>query len=443
MESAVGPLSWTERKVLIRVWLEKTRSDAHASIVSKSVADLIWSVYLGRSLARNFPRIIRVWVRTLYRDPSTSLPLKLLLFLPYATIRIREFFTRNIRLDESRLTGFSHTTPFERKIAILESYGNEGAISAIEREEIADRMAQATNELIPRKFADQASPDLLKTLLEEGITGIPELTLSPAHVDEIKKYLEQKPVYGAHVPVFSDGIPRQLSDPESRKFPFGSYELEDAVGAPVLLDLAFHPKVLALAEAYMGCAPSLYSVHSWWSFPGHSAAGPQVFHRDSDDFRFLALFIFLTDVEGGRKGGEHDFIQTTHRQESLQTYFKEDPKFASEFFYPKWVGSSFDEASLYKRVFKDKVRTVTGKAGSVFLADTFALHRGVKPTESGRLVCWIRYGLRKNLAYTSDKFAPVKFEWNSGRIENNAYNRFVGRLVLKNPDAEGNNGQHQ
>jgi len=36
-----------------------------------------------------------------------------------------------------------------------------------------------------------------------------------------------------------------------------------------------------------------------------------------DDYKFFALFIYLTDVEGGAQGDEHDFIRQTQNQDAV------------------------------------------------------------------------------------------------------------------------------
>ncbi len=308
---------------------------------------------------------------------------------------------------------------------------NEFEIDGVEREAVADTIAEATNLRIERRYARRGDDTLLAQLRSNGIVKIPELQLSTSTIAEILRHLESKPVYAAHVQAHSDGIGRSLADPEAKKFPFGSYSLSDAVSTPHLLELAFDPRILSLAEGYLGCAPSLFSVHSWWTFPGHQVAGPQTFHRDYDDYRFLALFVFLTDVEGGVAGGEHEFVESTHTMEALTRAVGDDASLASEFFYPKSKGTVHDEGPLYRKLFGEKVRSVTGKAGSVFLADTYGLHRGVRPTRDGRLVCWIRYGLRKNGAYDVLKSHSIPFDWSSGRIPDDAYTRYVARLILQ------------
>jgi hypothetical protein len=311
-----------------------------------------------------------------------------------------------------------------------EAYFKEKTASPTEREAISATISALVNQVVPRQFATDAPVGLLETLRTNGIIRLPELQFSASQVRLITAYLAEKRVYAAHVPVYSDGIARSLSDPKTHNFPFGSYTMADVIQSPHLLELAFHPTVLALAERYLGCAPTLFSMHAWWSFPGFASTGPQTFHRDYDDYRFLALFVYLTDVHGSEQGGQHDFIYCTHRQEALARLFYNDLDCAAAFFPPKSTATVHPSEQMYRKIFGDNIQSITGVAGSVFLADTYGLHRGVRPTQNGRLVCWMRYGLRRNQGYVQDQSRPVDFDWSSHRLARNPYNQYVSRLLL-------------
>ena len=96
-----------------------------------------------------------------------------------------------------------------------------------------------------------------------------------------------------------------------------SYPLETVLGCPHVLALACDPRVLQGVTAYLGCRPTLSSIGIRWSFPaaGERAAGVQRFHRDPDDWRFLKLFVYLTDVDAG--SGPHEFVAGSHRRTRL------------------------------------------------------------------------------------------------------------------------------
>lgn len=278
---------------------------------------------------------------------------------------------------------------------------------------------------------------LLSELRTKGIIKLPSLQLSLSQINDIHQYLKNIPVFSGHVPAQSDRLRRYLGK-SSKKFRFGSYELEDSLLCPHILELALSPQVLAIAEQYLGCLPTIYSINTWWSFPGFSASVAQDYHRDVDDYKFLALFIYLTDVEGGNKGGQHQFVTHTHEEDQVVNILNGNSKLASELFIPKLKENGYNQKELYEKIFHQQIVDITGKAGSVFLADTYAFHKGMPPKKDPRLVCWIRYGLRKNLTYQNDETTPIPFQLIQKRITDSEKNRYLLRLLtshenIKNP----------
>lgn len=306
----------------------------------------------------------------------------------------------------------------------------ETKVTVQEREAIATNLANHNRKQIPTRFLGRVDKEILCRLKRQGIVKMPELDLDEKKVSEIRSFLDTRPVYNAHVAAHSDGIPRRLGE-DAKTAPFGSYAMSDTIRCPHLLELALSPQVLGLVEGYLGCPPTLFSIHSWWSFPRHKEAGPQDFHRDIDDFKFVALFIYLTDIEGGENGGQHEFICSTHRVDMVKSQLEEGDD-AEKYFYPLLQNNGYGSGSEYRKKFEPRIYSVTGKRGSVFLADTFALHRGVAPRKDDRLVCWIRFGLRKNLAYVQDKHEPIEnFNWRERGLTADEYLKFVTRLIFK------------
>lgn len=199
----------------------------------------------------------------------------------------------------------------------------------------------------------------------------------------------------------------------AERFHLASYELCDIVDAPGLWELANHPELLSIAAAYLGCRPTLYSLNAWWSFPLPSKAPvTQNYHRDFDDFKFCTLFVYLTDVDRG--SGPHRFIRQSHRFDRIGALVKEAaPRVgpAAEFLSPQsFYGNRLSDESdrLYEKVFDGLVDTIEGPAGLGFLADTSALHMGVPPASSPRLMFWARYGLHANHTALAPVPAPAR-----------------------------------
>lgn len=266
---------------------------------------------------------------------------------------------------------------------------------------ISENIANIVNQYIPKHSYECASE--LNELKSEGIIKLDRLALSKEKINDITRYFMSIPVFNGHVRSVSDGV-RRFINHGAKSFPFGSYALEDILQCPHLLDLALSPSVLGLVEEYLGCVSTIYSINTWWSFPGFPPSVAQTFHRDVDDFKFLTLFIYLTDIKGGIEGGQHQFILKTHREDQLTQMLNGDKELASSLFAPKLKHNGYEKpAELFETLFKSNMRDFTGPAGSAFLVDPFAFHKGVPPMLNDRLVCWIRYGLRKNLTFYNDK----------------------------------------
>ncbi|MDF1756789.1 MAG: hypothetical protein P1U74_00580 [Legionellaceae bacterium] len=261
-----------------------------------------------------------------------------------------------------------------------------------------------------------------------GIVKLENLSLNKRKVKEVVKYFKGIPVFSGHVPAQSDRV-RRFYNANAKNFSFGSYEIEDTLLAPYLLDLALSPEILSYVEGYLGCTPTIYSMNVWWSFPGFEPGVAQDFHRDVDDFKSLTLFIYLTDVKGGVSGGQHQFITCTHNEDQVVEILEGNEELASELFIPKLQQNGYNQADVYEKHFKNQIKDITGVAGSVFLADTYAFHKGVSPTKDPRLVCWVRYGLRKNLTFYNDETTPIPLNLIQNKINLTDKEKYMLRIL--------------
>jgi hypothetical protein len=155
------------------------------------------------------------------------------------------------------------------------------------------------------------------------------------------------------------------------------YEIEehDLLMAPVVQRLLADQSVLAVAQRYLGSAPVQDLVAMWWSAAvpqAPSSIAAQMFHFDLDRLRFLKLFVYLTDVEADT--GPHVFVRGTHAH--LAREFRADRRYAD-----RDVSQAYGEA----------IATITGHRGTVFMADTRALHKGQAVAHGHRLVFQMEY----------------------------------------------------
>lgn len=249
---------------------------------------------------------------------------------------------------------------------------------------------------------------LKKQLDEHSWAALP---IKFEQVEAVRKHLMLHPVQlGSH---FDNRGP--LMRLEDVRGPFACYRPDQFMRAPSLLDQVNDPRLLDLIEAYLGCTPTLYSLNAWWSLPSPKPeyVNVQYFHRDTDDFRFLVLFIYLTDVDG--ESGPHQIVPGSH-----------DPRRVPKETFVDSMGVEFSE-QIEKTYSPD---TIAGPAGTMFLANTVALHRGLVPKKKARLILWARYGLGPNTNSVDNVQGPYAQSQLLNRLKDTPRNRYVNRLII-------------
>ena len=309
------------------------------------------------------------------------------------------------------------------------------------RNGIAQRLVDVTNALAPPALKGAGTGAYDPRLHQLKNRGIVELgpVLDRSQVDSLLAYFRSRPCFAAHVAGKSDGVGRTIEDCAARSH-YGSYRIGDVLNAPFLAEIANREDILALAESYLGCPPTLYSVNAFWSFPEQTRPWPgiQTFHRDFDDFRFCTMFIFLTDFRS--EDGAHYYIPGTHRPEVVEKIFAEKTTSwrreyaASPEKIPKvdlnaLFAENLDLNAACAALFDGQIQMVTAPAGSAVIEDTYGLHKGDIP-KSYRLLVWIRYGLYKNITNQRDNIVPLPAGALAGRIPDTLRHKYINRLLV-------------
>ncbi|MYM70563.1 hypothetical protein GTP45_27675 [Pseudoduganella sp. FT55W] len=181
------------------------------------------------------------------------------------------------------------------------------------------------------------------------------------------------------------------------------YHLRDVIACPHILALANSPVLLGLAARYLNCKPTISALGLRWSFPvaGDSSA-LQAFHRDSEDWRYLKVLVYLTDVDDG--AGPHIYLHGSHlTQAPMRLRFYSDREIT-------------DAHSA------DMLLTAIGTRGFCFAVDTAGIHKGTAPALQPRLMLQIQYSLLPSYAY---RYAPEHYH---GPLELDPY---VNRLIVR------------
>jgi hypothetical protein len=210
-------------------------------------------------------------------------------------------------------------------------------------------------------------------LHRDGLSYLPADVATPAALEGIRAHLQDKPVIDMY-----DGSKRyDIAGPLPRNTVKLTYRTEDLVTCPQLVQIANHPLVLDAVAQVLGTQPVISSFLAWWTLGEHQRDTEvhfdDIYHRDVDDLRFIKLFVYLTDTD--ERNGAHSFVKGSHRSPALTRR-----------------GPISDEAVRAAFAPADIV-TVSGKAGTAFLEDTWGIHRPLLATEGRRLVFSVLYSL--------------------------------------------------
>jgi len=229
--------------------------------------------------------------------------------------------------------------------------------------------------------------------------------LTPAQCKELQQYFLSKPVHDPYRPEQPHFLP--FSKDRHPDAHIGHHDAIDIVNAPYLLDIANDPMILSELETLFGCKPTIGYMAVWWSY--HTAKGAQeaeLFHRDVDDWRFIKLFIYLTNV--GPKDGPHKYVKGSATSKQMLK-----------------IGR-FTGADVASRFGEENILTLTAPAGSAFLENTFGVHKGqpVSKGEETRLLAQVAYTLG-NLPY-APKIPVMTME----SVAEKQYDAYINRKYI-------------
>jgi hypothetical protein len=233
-------------------------------------------------------------------------------------------------------------------------------------------------------------------LRRDGYVGLGQL-LNEQQCADVHAYLHDKCMVNRHdrsTAFTLDTVPEHVR--------LGDYPMQAVIECPHILALANSPKLLQLAASYIGCKPTISALSLRWSFPSNTGDQQlQSFHRDSDDWRYLKVMVYLTQVSVA--GGPHVFVRGTHLE----------PASVRLRFYP--------DDEVQARYGADRVITVTGPRGLGFAVDTAGIHKGDVPSVARRLMLQIQYSLLPSYAY---RYEPHRYPGQHG------FDAYVNRLIL-------------
>lgn len=206
-------------------------------------------------------------------------------------------------------------------------------------------------------------------LASDGIAFMPEL-LDAGQLADIRNYAMSHPCHDRTRPEngeFMIDQPHPLCHT-------AVYSDDVTLNCPHVMDTVNHPTVLAAVGELFGCKPTMSNVSMWWSLPGHAKAEhAELFHRDVDDWLFIKLFIYVTDVD--EESGPHVFVRGSHRSAKLAKIAR------------------YTDEEVAQTFGSDNVLCLTANAGTSFLENTYGMHKGQLPKSRRRLLLQAQYSL--------------------------------------------------
>lgn len=246
----------------------------------------------------------------------------------------------------------------------------------------------------PIETATPADPSTLDTLRRDGIADLPPMP--EAALTAVRDHVAPLDLVPASAFRLPEGRTRPQPPQDLRQSEnLGQVQRSQVLRLPGLLRMAADPELLSLVQAYLQAPAFLTDVSIWRSFAGDGSAKPakeaQLFHIDLDNYRFCKVFVYLNDVD--EAAGPHVFLPTSHRAEVITACRDAqlpDQQAAFDHWYYETLRKSDADVMRWTGL---TPRVVTGPAGTRFIADTSALHRGSPPLERDRWVLQFVYGV--------------------------------------------------
>jgi hypothetical protein len=164
------------------------------------------------------------------------------------------------------------------------------------------------------------------------------------------------------------------------------------------LRLALDPRVLDLANSYLGMWSKLEYVDLWYTPPSdeEERQSSQRWHRDFNDRRLLKAFLYVSDVD--ETAGPFEYVPRSFPGGELGDLWP---------WYPGYDGYPPDE-EFARRMEGTHVETFTGPRGTLIFCNTSGFHRGGYATGKPRVLATWTYSSPAALKALSERnFAPL------------------------------------
>jgi len=219
------------------------------------------------------------------------------------------------------------------------------------------------------------------TLRRDGCVIFPA-ALSAEVCDRLTTFAMQKPALvrrmdGQDTALHTGSAVFDPANPVAVRY---DYEPSDLLNLPDVQALLSDGSLLTVVQDYLGSAPIADVLSMWWhtNFSKHpDSTAAQFFHFDMDRFKWVKIFIYLTDV--GPDNGPHAFVQGSHATGGIPSHI----------LHRGYVRVSDEEVAANYPA--EKISSITAPRGSIILEDTRGLHKGTHVTGDPRLLLQLQF----------------------------------------------------
>jgi hypothetical protein len=237
------------------------------------------------------------------------------------------------------------------------------------------RFANAVGERFgygPAVSSINSEDSIVHRLREDGWVALGAV-MSAEDVAEGRMFFDRQSGYFGQVPAQSDGrlVPYHQFADSTLPERYFSFSPEISLGCPPLRRFLASRRIRDIVDLYVGPEAQIYSVNTFSTKPGTLKHYVMRWHRDYDDFRCLAIFLYWTDVEA-----ENGATLVVPKSQLL-------------------ASSATARANVV---------ALTGPGGHAFALEPFAIHAGNEAVRTSRLTTWVRFGYPQNLASIQDGY---------------------------------------
>jgi hypothetical protein len=243
------------------------------------------------------------------------------------------------------------------------------------------KLALATKAGVLGELGQERGQALAAQLRADGYVVFPA-ALPPAACDRLMAFAlatpaTVRPMDGEAAPAAARKALFEEGKPLAVRY---DYDPSDLLRQPDVQALLADPSLLELVQEYLGCQPLADVLSMWWHTNYHTqpdAEAAQFFHFDMDRFKWVKIFIYLTDV--GPDNGPHAFVQGSHQTGGI-------PDAMLRRGYVRLTDEEVGQQ--YPR---ERIKSFTAPRGSIIVEDTRGLHKGCPVEGAPRLILQLQF----------------------------------------------------